>query len=130
MGSQLVLKLTPVAGTRLAKVYSPAKMDGLDYVPLVMLGTETGESAEQQIRDLFPRFAAAKNGSLETTITLAKVVKPVKKPLSTILACARADDGNLLDLDTEERNLTVYIDFKAPPRAKGKDQHFQCTALL
>ena len=130
MASRVVLKVTPAAGTRFEKVYPRAKMDGLDHVPLVLLANELAESAEKQLRDSFPNVAAAKSGSMETTVKLVDLSKPVSKPLYTILDCARRNDPNLLELDTDKGTLPIYVEFKAVPRAKGEDQYPHRRAIL
>ncbi len=119
MASRVVLKVIPAAGTRFEKVHPRAKMDGLDHVPLVLLANESAQSAEKQLRDSFPNFTAEKSGNMEKTVKQVDFSKPVRKPLYTTLDCARADDSNLLDLDTDKRTLPIYVDLKAAPRAKG-----------
>ena len=118
MASRVVLKVTPAAGTRFEKVYPRAKMDGLDHVPLVLLANEFAESAEKQLRDSFPNFAAAKNGSMESTVKLVDLSKPVSKPLYTILDCARRNDPNLLELDTDRDSSHIRRLQGCPPRKR------------
>ena len=120
MAAKVVLHLTPFAGTRFAKAFPPGKMNGLDYVPMAVLGTEPIDSIEQQVRECFPKSKTAANGSLTASIKLVGVVDPAKKPLSTILDLGRRDDPDLEELDRETRSLTVYVDFKTQPAAKGE----------
>ena len=69
------------------------------------------------MRESFPQVKAIGNGSIITLVKLRDVDELVKKPMSTILSCARNNEPELLELNKEDRSLPVYVDFKSSPVA-------------
>ena len=48
MPLKVVLRVTPLAGTRLAKVWPPEKLDGRGYRSLIVLGSEAIEEGRKR----------------------------------------------------------------------------------
>jgi len=130
MASKVVLQVFPREGTKLAKLYTPSKMAGREFVPLPVLSKEQPDQVVEQIRDRFRKFPAARAGSVVTAIRLEHGDDPVKKPLSAILDCARDDDPALVELCLENRTLPIYVDFEAssPPKGERCHPHMHCLA--
>ena len=93
------------------------------YVPLRVLGIEAAAEVEEQIRARFWKCESTESGVMSTAIRTRESDDPVKKPLSTILEAARASDSDLLELNTAERSLPVYVDFKRPSVPDSKSRH-------
>ncbi len=122
MAPTVVLHLISAGERCFAKSFAE-KWQEYGYVPLRVLGMEAAAEVEEQIRARFWKCKSTQTGLMSTAIRLRDMCDPVKKSLSTILEAARADDLDLLELNTAERSLPVYVDFKRKSESDGESRH-------
>ncbi len=122
MAPTVVLHLIEAGKRRFARPFANTWQEH-GYVPLRVLGIEAAGEVEEQIRARFWKCRATESGVMSTAIKMQGSDDPVKKSLSTILEAARANDSDLLELDTAERSLPVYVDFKRPSVPDSTSRH-------